>query len=142
MNSLLPYVRLVRQRLPETCGQVCVAMLTDAGERRVCQAIGNWADTHAAELAAALRTLGAGRVHVPRKRPTKLERVPGFVPCGIVYVSPIRGERVGHWVLWVGDGYICPKLGEMEPEEAVAHWASHGAAPESILPVEVLGVEG
>jgi hypothetical protein len=138
MNSLLPYVKLVRQSRPTTCGQACVAMLSGVSERAVCEGIGKWGATYAAELAVALRHHGANRVRVPRKHPTRINRVEGFIPCGIVRVTPVRGERVGHWVLWVGDAYLCPTHGEMEPEEALAFWASHGAEPELILPVEVL----
>lgn len=140
MNSLVGHVRLVRQYKPTTCGQACIAMLTDVSEWKACAAVWKWGITTIDDLVPALRALGAGKLRVRRDRLVPLARVRRFVPCGLVYVSPVDGTRHGHWVVWVGDAYLCPTHGEMEPEAALAFWAKHGAAPESILPVEVLGV--
>lgn len=138
-NSLIGRVHFVRQPTPNTCGQTCVAMLTGETVEQVCEGIGNWHGTTLWELLLALRgSLGRKVVSPASGKDYRIEELRVFVPLGLVGIDyPAEPERAGHWVLWVGDAYLDPAVGELDPAEAWGLYARDGARPTTLTPLEL-----
>lgn len=133
MNSLIERVRFVAQPTARTCGQACVAMLTGQSVEDVCHGIGNYGSTRWFEICLALRAAGI-EAHVENFR--SIDSVTGLVSLAIVSIRS-EDERRGHFAVWLGDAYLCPTAGRLEPAFAWELWSAHGFIPRDILPIEV-----
>jgi hypothetical protein len=131
-NSLIGRVRFVPQPTRKTCGQTCVAMITGETVEQVCHGLGNYGSTTTYEVCLALRAAGVA-ARVEDFRPIGEG---SFAAFGVVSVRSDDGTR-GHFALWVGDAYLCPSAGELEPAAAWELWTSDGMQPRDLLPLEL-----
>lgn len=124
-------MHILKQPTPTTCGQTCVAMLATATVEAVCMAIGTGGPTRTHQLVAGLRAFGLKCG--PRLLP--LRQVKGLNTRAIAKLTPAKGGG-GHWVLWLGSGYIDPMVGLLYgPEEFTQLAARLGYRVTSLLPV-------
>lgn len=66
-----------------------------------------------------------------------LRRAQGFTPAGIARMAS-SDKRRGHWVVWLGDGYLDPADGQFyEAEDFARDVAAAGWRLVSLLPVGV-----
>lgn len=130
-NTLIGLVHFVQQTSKTTCGQACVAMLTGETVEQVCARLGHADGTTLDEVTRLLSNHPRTYVHAPRP----LALTESFHGLGLAFLNY---PTIGHWVVWVGDAYLDPCLGELEPGPAWERWALDGAQPTYLLPVEVL----